>query len=490
MLLLASMFGAVNAVEVHKNGFGGITPLNTTGLTVFNDDLKRSFDYESDSLVLSAEFSILETNGDIRDFSLFDNDLTRQNTTVEESLFVDSTFRTGLQTLNAGIQNQNLTATADSFVGEAFPTTNYGSLTYLLVRSFTTSNRRAFLQWNLSSIPPEATITDATMWILKTSDTGSFPRTYEAQAVLESWTEGGITWNNQPGTMLGSPVSISITTADIWYSWDITTIVQNWVDGTWTNNGLRIKDSAEGSGSGLESTWNSREAATDDPSLNVSYTTSQWAETPHSESLDMENTNVSMIWWGQTHNIGRQYITGKGCSTSPYVYGIWLDPQNEISARVAESNCIVDGAVSSNLPTGGLQPNRTYGVGVVFEDNPWGADVHFWLDGEWIYNETSIRRVEDTNTDYYVGRSNSENQLEFCNCTHDEILVFKERLSNDTMKLLTTKQHDIVIRSGPRTTTQGFEGLFFALPWLIVFSLIGWIFYLIAISWKEVFTKE
>ncbi len=323
VLLLASMFGTVNAVEVHKNGFGGITPFNTTGLTVFNESLKRSFDYESDSLVLSAEFSILETNGDIRDFSLFDNDLTLQNDAPSpEAEFVDSTFRTSLETINGGAS-------------------------------------------------------------------------------------GG-----------------------------------------------------------------------------------QWATAPHSESLAMENMNVSLVWWGQIKDsITMQFITGKACLTTSYSYGLSVDIDGEISAVVGTSGCGAD-TIETNLPSGGLDFNRTYGIGVVFEDAPGGAEIYFWLDGEWIYRETSSNRVWDNGGIYYVGRSQASFTEFFCNCTHDEVLVFKERLSNDTMKLLTTKQHDIVIRSGPGVTPQGFAGLFFALPWLIVFGLLGWLFYIIAMAWREPFTGE
>ncbi len=486
VLLLASMFGTVNAVEVHKNGFGGITPFNNTGLTIFNDSLMRSADYESDSLVLSAEFSILETNGDIRDFSLFDNDLTLQNTTPQGPIFVDSTFRTGLETFNVGILNLNTTSVADAFVEQGLPDNNYGSNVNLLVRSFGALNRRTFVQWDLSSIPSTAIITEALMWLDKTADVGVFPRTYEVQAVSASWTEGGITWNNAPGVLVPPSPSISITYSDIWYTWDITTIVQNWIDGTWTNNGLRVRDTVESSGLEITSFFDSKEA-TNDPFLNISYTMGQWAQAPHSESLDMEETNVSLIWWGQIRDVGTKFITGKGCSSSVgYVYGLLLDSQNKLRAQVSSGACASD-VISTNII---LSTNRTYGIGIVFEDTPSGADVHLWLDGEWIYNETSTQRVGDSGSDFYVGRSQDSDESLFCNCTHDEILVFKERLTNDTMKLLTTKQHDIVIKSGPGVTPQGFAGLFFALPWLIVFGLLGWLFYIIAMAWREPFTGE
>ncbi len=308
------MFGTVNAVEVHKNGFGGITPLNTTGLTVFNDSLKRSFDYESDSLVLSAEFSILETNGDIKDFSLFDNDLTPNG----NPNFVDSDFRTGLETDGS-------------------------------------------TQWGFASISTD-----------------------------------------------------SINHYD----------------------------------------------------------------------------NVSMVWWGQVRETNNQSIAGKACTggSTSYLWGIYINQNNNLSAKMT-SSCTPDLWIETTFT---LAENITYAIGVVFENinQTEGTNVHFWVNGDWIYSETITQYMFQTNANFYVGRGLQGSGARYCNCIHDELLIFRERLDNQTMKLLTTKQHDIVIKSGPRTTTQGFEGLFFALPWLIVFSLIGWIFYLIAISWKEIFTKE
>ncbi len=323
VLLLASMFGTVNAAEVHKNGFGGITPLNTTGLTAFNNSLKRSFDFESDSMVLSAEFSILETNGDVRDFSLFDNDLTLQN----GPQFEDSTFRNAL------------------------------------------------------------------------------------------YTDG-------PGN-------------------------------------------------------------------------TEYASAAHSETLDMEQTNISIVWWGQLRqNDVLQFILGKLGRASPgpeceYNYGIYIDSDNTVGTVISD-DC-AGGAIDfidSELPISGLRTNQTYGIGTVFEDTVSGAEIHIWLDGNWIYTETSTLRVGDAGLEFWVARMQGGPTSAFCNCTHDEILVFQERLDNSTMQLLTTKQHDIVIKAGPRTTTQGFEGLFFALPWLIVFGLLGWLGYTIFLAWKEAFTRE
>ncbi len=72
--------------------------------------------------------------------------------------------------------------------------------------------------------------------------------TYAAHRVTgASWTEGALTWSNQPA-VAGSPSSsvATGTTANVWKSWDVTADVRLIVGGT-PNYGWRISDSVESS---------------------------------------------------------------------------------------------------------------------------------------------------------------------------------------------------------------------------------------------------
>lgn len=60
------------------------------------------------------------------------------------------------------------------------------------------------------------------------------------ERVLATWDANSITWNTQPAT---SPVSAFIMpalTTDTFMVIDITTIAQNWFDGTWDNHGVAL----------------------------------------------------------------------------------------------------------------------------------------------------------------------------------------------------------------------------------------------------------
>ena len=50
------------------------------------------------------------------------------------------------------------------------------------------------------------------------------------------WEENTLTWNTMPGTH--ETITITYPSSTGWISYDITAWVQNWLDGTWNNNGL------------------------------------------------------------------------------------------------------------------------------------------------------------------------------------------------------------------------------------------------------------
>ena len=59
-----------------------------------------------------------------------------------------------------------------------------------------------------------------------------------AYRVLENWNESLITHNSQPATS-GTIVTRTVTTADDWRRWDITDILNGWINGTYDNYGIK-----------------------------------------------------------------------------------------------------------------------------------------------------------------------------------------------------------------------------------------------------------
>ncbi|HEY9379057.1 MAG TPA: DNRLRE domain-containing protein [Jiangellaceae bacterium] len=139
-------------------------------------------------------------------------------------------------------------ADADSYVSSGSTSSNFGTATTLNVQAsgILGSDMRTFVEFSLSScsIPASSLVTAASLELyLYAAPTAG--RTYDAHRVTASWTETGITWSNQPGAAGAATSSVSTGTTDnVRLTWDVTSDVQAFVDGT-ANNGWRIRDQDE-----------------------------------------------------------------------------------------------------------------------------------------------------------------------------------------------------------------------------------------------------
>ncbi|MEA2520369.1 MAG: Disaggregatase related repeat, partial [Actinomycetota bacterium] len=184
------------------------------------------------------------------------------------------------------------TAMFETYVDENTPTTNNGAATTMDAQSAKNKNRRSYISFDLTkcspTIPSSATVDGATLrlWVTAIASTCRTEDIYPATA---SWTEGAITWNNQPfGTTLNNPSTASrtdgitigsaactYTAAAQYVSWTVTTDVASFVAGTLTNNGWMIRDDSEDVNPGKTTTFGTSDAASvpQAPQLVVTYAT-------------------------------------------------------------------------------------------------------------------------------------------------------------------------------------------------------------------------
>jgi hypothetical protein len=137
----------------------------------------------------------------------------------------------------------------DTWLYLSNPNTNYETDDEVQVRG--NDNRRVLIEFNLSSIPSGATIENATMELYVTSK-GSGTPDIIVYRVNNSWTEDGTTWNSRNGTENWDTAggdydtivwaNTTLTDVNLWASWNITDLVQNWVNGTYTNYGMILRD--------------------------------------------------------------------------------------------------------------------------------------------------------------------------------------------------------------------------------------------------------
>jgi hypothetical protein len=176
-----------------------------------------------------------------------------------------------------------LQASQDTYIVSS-TTNNYGASTQLIVDKSGggAGSQRILLGFDMGSIPLGATINSATLQLEAT--VAGTVMNIEVYELLQSWTEGagngtpgaaswierstGNNWTTAGGTH-GATAAATLNTGAVGqHSWNVTALVQAWINGTKTNNGMLIGSSDGGGGT---VTYSSREGATA-PQLVIDYT--------------------------------------------------------------------------------------------------------------------------------------------------------------------------------------------------------------------------
>jgi hypothetical protein len=170
-----------------------------------------------------------------------------------------------------------LAASGDSYVAKEAAGSNFGTGTTLIVSSSATTTKRSLVQFALigcsPAIPPTALVTAASL-SLTTAALQLGTRTYEVHGISATWTEIGVNWTNQPAAAAGVSGSATVslgTPSGTTVSWNVIGDVQSMVSGAASNEGWRIVDSSETSFLETTLTLSSRNAASNQPQLVVTY---------------------------------------------------------------------------------------------------------------------------------------------------------------------------------------------------------------------------
>lgn len=160
----------------------------------------------------------------------------------------------------------------DTFLDQQNSNLNYGSSAQVQIGLIDMAQRGVF-EYDLSMIPSLATIDSASFELYmigrhRTNETNN-EINVNLHQILRSWSEGtkdgmiceiGATWNeydcSNAWTAAGGDFKTAHeTTAKIffsdinqWHQWDVTTLVQDWVTGQYSNYGMLLRDQSENSG--------------------------------------------------------------------------------------------------------------------------------------------------------------------------------------------------------------------------------------------------
>ena len=165
----------------------------------------------------------------------------------------------------------------DSFAWSALPDDNYGDITNSYIGSLDDLPSvfgRGYFQYDLSTIPSTAVVTSAN-FALYYADSGPADLPLGLYKVLEEWDEDVITWNNQPTCSIESEYTRTIysgsTTGVYKYWYNLTDLVQGWLDGSIVNYGMMIRDTDESSLDTIASFASSENTEQYRPKLTVYY---------------------------------------------------------------------------------------------------------------------------------------------------------------------------------------------------------------------------
>ncbi len=203
-------------------------------------------------------------------------------TTIVTWSATDTAGNTGTDTQSVTVQSGgsttvNLTSSKDTFIREFQPFDVNGLMTTLEADADQLSPPQTFndeifavLAWNVSSIPSTATVQSVTISFNVTNTSSG---TYNLFQTLTSWSENTANWftfsplSTNIGTgILGSftPTAgtnvITLNAAGI-------NLVQGWINGSITNNGIAVR-----SGGTTDNTiFNSKEASSNKPQISITY---------------------------------------------------------------------------------------------------------------------------------------------------------------------------------------------------------------------------
>ncbi len=145
------------------------------------------------------------------------------------------------------------TASADTYLDEWAPTAAHGSDIFVVVRS--RDVRKALLRFDLSDIPAGSKVLDAKLSMYPTTRSSGGHMVVKAYPVLRPWDESSTTWTvpwASPGASGGGDVgpqvgeAAQVNAVKEWFSWDLTPLVQEWVDSPGVNHGVLLAAGDEG----------------------------------------------------------------------------------------------------------------------------------------------------------------------------------------------------------------------------------------------------
>jgi len=202
----------------------------------------------------------------------------------------------------SGSKTKTLYPTDDTFVWQESSGSNYGDEEFMKIKNFNgwflddDNQMDGLIKFDVTSIPTGSTIVSAKLYLYYYDYDYNNP---DAHSVLElyrmtsNWDEDTVTWNTRPVYSVLT-TSATVPSSFAWIDWDVTSDIQNFVDGTVSNYGWKIHDSYEWDNVDIPVTkFLTKEYGSYSPYLEIEYA-----------KITVTSPVVGDIWYrGETHTI-------------------------------------------------------------------------------------------------------------------------------------------------------------------------------------------
>ena len=211
--------------------------------------------YDSNLSAIGGEFLLTETtSGDQENVSVAMLDVHNYAVVWSGDGAGGATGVFSSSTGTSAAPSNALTAVKDTYIDKGNKDDNYGDASLIVDKSGgDLGDGRALIEFDVSAIPTNAVITNATLRMPAISGSADF--NIGAYRLTESWVEGdgtagsgatwnersdGVAWNSDGGDFDATAVDTIAASTTGNNDLDITSLVQNWVNGTSANYGVLL----------------------------------------------------------------------------------------------------------------------------------------------------------------------------------------------------------------------------------------------------------
>ncbi len=184
-----------------------------------------------------------------------------------------------ISTLFASAAAQTFNATDDTVIDHgSSPNSPHGNGQYIVIRNANGGGGSnifeddVLVKFDLSTLPSSTTIQSATLnlYFFEWDDNNPSGRALNLFRITSDWNENTATWNNQPSTASQPTSHSTVPSSYGWMIWDVTTDVQNFINGQATNYGWKITDqNSWGQPSIPQILFSSKESGSNAPYLQI-----------------------------------------------------------------------------------------------------------------------------------------------------------------------------------------------------------------------------